>query len=87
LDIFPSSQVSGFVGLAVAVFILPAASYDVWRTQRRSRRTLICDKCGVVKSLDGQPKCACGGHYEPLAAMKWVEPAAVLSIGRQPSAN
>ena len=36
---------------------------------------VVCPKCGVTKDLDASPRCECGGHFENLEEMKWVEGA------------
>jgi hypothetical protein len=73
--VLPRASVSGWVGCAVAAVILPAAWFDNRRAQRKSKNTLVCDRCNLVKGADGQLTCKCGGHYLPLAEMKWIDPA------------
>jgi len=36
---------------------------------------VVCPECGVTKDQDASPKCECGGHFESLDEMKWVEKA------------
>ncbi len=42
-------------------------------TKRGKRRTVICAKCESTKYDDGVLTCSCGGQFESLARMKWVE--------------
>jgi hypothetical protein len=73
--VMPKSSVSGYVGLAVGVLILPAAWFDSLRKQNNARNTLVCNGCNIVKSADGQLSCKCGGTFHPMDEMKWVEPS------------
>jgi hypothetical protein len=73
--VLPRDSVSGCIGCAVIAVLVPAAWYDNWRAQRKSKSILVCDRCNLVKSADGQPACKCGGRYFPLAEMKWIDPA------------
>lgn len=34
---------------------------------------LVCPKCERVKAWDGYLPCECGGHFEDIRTMKWVE--------------
>jgi hypothetical protein len=34
---------------------------------------MICPRCEAAKNEDGDYSCACGGHYEDIRTMKWVE--------------
>jgi len=47
----------------------------VWPTHEEHQNTLICDRCNIVKSYDGQLTCKCGGEYRSLLEMKWITPA------------
>jgi hypothetical protein len=71
--VLPRDVVSGCVGGAVIAVILPAVWYDNWRTQRKSKGTLVCDRCNLVKAADGQLNCQCGGLYHSLDEMKWTD--------------
>jgi hypothetical protein len=81
--VLPRESVSTCVGCAVIAVILPAAWYDNWRTQRRSKSTLVCDRCNLVKLADGQPACNCGGQYFTLSEMKWIDPAPTGHLARK----
>jgi len=41
-------------------------------TKEPPRKTMICPRCEKTKRDDGVMECSCGGHFEDLAAMKWV---------------
>lgn len=71
----PRESVSGWVGCGVMALVLPAAWRDSRRSLRRSKNTMVCDRCNIVKSFDGEPACQCGGQYFALSEMKWVDPA------------
>jgi hypothetical protein len=66
-------SVSGYVGCAVITLLLPAAWYASRRASRMGKRTMVCDRCNVLKTSDDQPNCGCGGQYLPLEKMKWVD--------------
>ena len=34
--------------------------------------TLVCPICGSVKKDNGKIDCECGGHYEDIKTMKWI---------------
>jgi hypothetical protein len=34
---------------------------------------VVCPKCGVTKYLDNFQQCACGGHFENIEEMKWID--------------
>jgi hypothetical protein len=74
-DVLPRDAVSECVACAVIAVILPAAWFDNWRTERKGKSTIICDRCNRVKAADGQLGCNCGGQYFTLAEMKWIDPA------------
>jgi hypothetical protein len=44
-------------------------------TKRGKRREVICPNCETTKYDDGIMGCSCGGQFEILSQMKWVEPA------------
>ena len=71
--VLPRESVSGCVGCAVVAVILPAAWFDNWRAHRKSKNTMVCDRCNLVKSADGQLTCECGGQYVTLPEMKWID--------------
>jgi hypothetical protein len=79
----PRDSVSRCVGFAVIAVILSAAWYDNWRTQRKSKNTMVCDRCNLVKSADGQLTCKCGGQYFALNKMKWINPASTEHLPRK----
>jgi hypothetical protein len=35
--------------------------------------TVICDKCNISKTQDGNNNCKCGGEYISIKEMKWIE--------------
>jgi len=35
--------------------------------------TLVCPKCEKVKEWDGMLPCKCGGHFEDIQTMKWMD--------------
>ena len=76
--LLPASSISPWVAGAVVLLILPASWLGAWRMKRKRSRTLVCDRCNVVKSADHQllcQACQCGGHYRTLAEMKWINPS------------
>jgi ribosomal protein L37E len=34
---------------------------------------MICMKCGAAKYADDSLQCKCGGHFEEMRNLKWVE--------------
>ena len=83
--VFPRDSVSGCVACAVIAVILPTAWYDIRRTQRESKNTMVCDRCNLLKLADGQLTCNGGGQYFPLAEMKWIDPAPIGHPPRKPA--
>jgi hypothetical protein len=75
LGVLPRSPVSGYICCAVIAVILPAAFWADGRAGRKSKNTLVCDRCNRVKLADGQLTCQCSGHYRTLDEMKWIDPA------------
>ena len=46
-----------------------------WLLQRKNENQLvmICQKCEKTKFGDGNLSCLCGGHFEDIKNMKWIE--------------
>jgi hypothetical protein len=48
-----------------------------WLFYRRLKKanitTVICLNCGKTKYEDAESECACGGHFEDVITMKWVD--------------
>jgi hypothetical protein len=72
--LLPEGSISNWIGCAVIAAILPAAWFADQVNHRKGHRTVICDRCHVVKAADRQWACGCGGHYRSLAEMKWISP-------------
>jgi hypothetical protein len=81
--VLPRDSVSVCVGCAVIAVILPAAWLDNRRQERKSKNTLVCDCCNLVKLADGQSACNCGGQYFTLAEMKWIDLASTEHLARK----
>jgi hypothetical protein len=59
-----------------AVFFLPTlvlVAIVYYLGKRGRRREVICPKCDSTKYDDGLMHCSCGGEFDYLAEMKWVE--------------
>ena len=39
----------------------------------RKKPKVVCPNCGNLKPADDSPECACGGHFESVDEMKWVD--------------
>ncbi len=62
----------------VALLISSAIGLTIyWLSGKKSAapkgETLMCPKCEATKFDDGDYECPCGGHFEDLNTMKWVE--------------
>ena len=61
LQAFPLAFMAGLI-VSVFFFLL----YD-------RKASLICQKCGAIKSDDGQLHCPCGGECKKPEDIKWVD--------------
>ena len=64
LQSLPTALITGIVVGLVFYFIL---------FQNSEMVTLVCPQGGKVKEDDGMLPCECGGHFEDIKTMKWVE--------------
>ena len=59
------------------LFVIPIMALVGWCSYRfqplGKRKVVVCAKCESTKYADAQPDCPCGGHFEDLDTMKWVE--------------
>jgi hypothetical protein len=55
------------VGMGL-VFGIPYAFF-----QARSNNTWICPSCEQTKRPDATPQCPCGGSFQDMLSVKWVE--------------
>jgi hypothetical protein len=39
----------------------------------RPRKTVACTKCGAAKYADKSQDCSCGGMFEEIGKLKWIE--------------
>jgi hypothetical protein len=42
-------------------------------TKERRQQTVICSRCKKTKTADVQTECSCGGHFEDIDTMRWVD--------------
>lgn len=61
----------GFLLTAFMLFVIVEGIY-LWRLIR-TPKPYVCEACQERKVDDGSYECNCGGKFEPLACMKWVE--------------
>ena len=47
--------------------------YYLSNINRVENLKLVCSRCGKVKDDDGMIPCECGGHFQDIKTMKWVE--------------
>lgn len=59
----PRAVVFGSIGALIFYFLL----------SRPGKSTMICIKCGETKYADGSVTCKCGGHFEDMRSLKWLE--------------
>ena len=61
------------------LFSIVLGSWFYWFSGRKSPSpkgdALICPKCEKTKFDDGTMYCPCGGHFEDIQTMKWVNPS------------
>lgn len=59
----------------MAVSLVLAACYCLFRSPAVKHSTLICQKCNGVVLNDGRTQCHCGGPLSDEAEMKWEDDA------------
>jgi hypothetical protein len=82
VGILSPKSVSLYVGVAVVIFILPAAWLSNLRARRRDENTLVCCRCNIVREADSHKNsvCKCGGRFVSLAEVKWVDNKPAKSV-------
>ena len=60
---FPIALIIGII-IGVIIYLTPLP---------KSKQTFVCPKCETVKTDDGEYTCSCGGHFENIVSMKWIE--------------
>jgi hypothetical protein len=60
----PTALITGIIFGLIFYFILLKNSEII---------TLVCPQCEKIKENDGMLTCECGGHFEDIKTMKWVE--------------
>ena len=58
-----------FIGILIGTGTFLLCVY----TKKTTKKTLVCPQCDKVKSDDGVYSCICGGHFENIFSMKWIE--------------
>ena len=58
-----------------ALFFAPLATWIMYRygIMKNKRITVICPRCEKVEYRGFQTQCSCGGHFENIDDMKWIE--------------
>lgn len=66
-----SHSLTGAIVCAVLAVILAWLYHSHLRELGRNKATLVCDRCNILKTIDSQTECKCGGSFFPLDEMKW----------------
>ena len=48
-------------------------SVVIYKWERKRLPMMICPKCEATKYEDGTIQCSCGGHFEMMEVMKYVD--------------
>lgn len=59
---------SAFISVALFPII-----YFTLRNVKKTKDTLMCDKCNSVKNKDNNLNCKCGGVYYDISEYKWID--------------
>ena len=66
-EILPQFPVAVIGGIICGIIIYYLSG------EKKKTLTLVCPKCEKIKEDDGIIPCECGGHFEDIKTMKWVE--------------
>ncbi len=67
-EIIDSIPIALLIGLIVGLM-----GYWLLPKETTNQVVFICPKCENTKFYDGNLNCQCGGHFENILTMKWVE--------------
>jgi hypothetical protein len=65
IDNIPIALLIGLIVWLIGYWLLPR--------QNTNQVVMFCLKCESTKFDDGNLNCLCGGHFENIVTMKWVE--------------
>lgn len=78
--VFPEDIIGRFQSSALPIIVCGFAIYAFYWVSVRiiplpmdSKSICVCQRCGTEKKYDGKFHCTCGGHFEDINKMHWIE--------------